>query len=102
MGKPTGNDIKEKKITLPLIYTINKADKPLRKELIYILRNQNKNPEKVQYVIKKVIETGGIEYATKVMNAYKQEALAILHEFEDNDARKGLEELVSFTTGRNY
>ncbi len=102
IGKPTGNDIKEKKITLPLIYTINNADKSLRKELIYILKNQNKNPEKVQYVIKKVIEAGGIEYATKMMNNYKDEALAILNEFEECDAKKGLEELVSFTTGRKY
>ncbi len=102
VGKPTGNDIKEKKITLPLIYTINNADKPLRRELIYILKNQNKNPEKVQYVIKKVIEAGGIEYAIKMMNKYRDEALAILSEFEEGDARNGLEELVNFTTGRKY
>ncbi|HVM88203.1 MAG TPA: polyprenyl synthetase family protein [Puia sp.] len=102
VGKPTGNDIKEKKITLPLIYTINNADKPLRKELIYILKNQNKNPEKVKYVIKKVMESGGIEYANKLMNNYKAEALKILNEFENNDAKKGLEELVNFTTDRKY
>jgi len=102
IGKPTGNDIKEKKLTLPLIYTLNNAEKPLRKELIYIIKNQNKNAEKVQYVIKKVVEAGGIEYAINSMNRYKDEALAILQEFEDNDARKGLEELVNFTTGRKY
>jgi len=102
IGKPTGNDIKEKKLTLPLIYTLNNADKQLRKELVYIIKNQNKNPEKVQYVIKKVIEGGGIRYAIDIMNRYKDEALAILQEFEDNDARKGLEELVNFTTGRKY
>jgi octaprenyl-diphosphate synthase len=102
VGKPTGNDIKEKKITLPLIYTINNANKALRRELIYILKNQNKNPEKVQYVIRKVIETGGIEYAITMMNNYKNEALTILGEFEECDARKGLEELVNFTTGRKY
>jgi octaprenyl-diphosphate synthase len=102
VGKPTGNDIKEKKLTLPLIYALNKLDKTTRRELIYIIKNQNKDHEKVQYVIKKVAEAGGIDYATRLMNAYRDEALAILHEFEDNDVRKGLEELVRYTTDRKY
>lgn len=102
IGKPTGNDIKDKKLTLPLIYALNTLDKPTRRELIYIIRNQNKDQEKVKYVIRKVIAAGGIEYATQKMNAYRDEALAILHEFEDNDVRKGLEELVRYTTDRKY
>jgi octaprenyl-diphosphate synthase len=102
VGKPTGNDIKEKKLTLPLIYALNKLDKATRRELIYIIKNQNKVPEKVQYVIRKVTEAGGIDYAISRMNAYRDEALAILHEFEDNDVRKGLEELVRYTTDRKY
>src|SRR5258706_6895560 len=102
IGKPTGNDIKDKKLTLPLIYALNTLDKPTRKELIYIIRNHNKDHEKVKYVIRKVTEAGGIEYATQRMNAYRDEALAILHEFEDNDVRKGLEELVRYTTDRKY
>ena len=102
VGKPTGNDIKEKKLTLPLIYTLNKIDKVTRRELIYIIKNQNKDHERVQYVIKKVTEAGGIEYAIGRMNTYRDEALAILHEFEDNDVRKGLEELVRYTTDRKY
>jgi len=102
VGKPTGNDIKEKKLTLPLIYTLNKVDKSTRRELIYIIKNQNKDHERVQHVIKKVTEAGGIEYAIGRMNAYRDEALAILHEFEDNDVRKGLEELVRYTTDRKY
>ena len=102
IGKPTGNDIKEKKLTLPLIYTLSNIDKATRRELIYIIKNRNKDHEKVQYVIKKVTEAGGIEYATQKMNAYRDEALAILHTFEDNDSRKGLEELVRYTTDRKY
>jgi octaprenyl-diphosphate synthase len=102
VGKPTGNDIKEKKLTLPLIYTLNTVDKATRRELIYIIKHHNKDPEKVQHVIRKVTEAGGIEYATRKMNAYRDEALAILHEFEDNDSRKGLEELVRYTTDRKY
>ena len=102
VGKPTGNDIKEKKLTLPLIYALNKLDKATRRELIYIIKNRNKDHEKVQYVIKKVTEAGGIDYAISRMNTYRDEALAILHEFEDNDVRKGLEELVRYTTDRKY
>ena len=102
VGKPTGNDIKEKKLTLPLIYALNKLDKATRRELIYIIKNRNKDQEKVQYVIKKVTEAGGIDYAISRMNTYRDEALAILHEFEDNDVRKGLEELVRYTTDRKY
>jgi octaprenyl-diphosphate synthase len=102
VGKPTGNDIKEKKLTLPLIYALNNLDKATRREIIYIIKNQNKNREKVEYVIKKVADAGGIAYATKLMNTFRDEALAILHEFEDNDVRKGLEELVRYTTDRKY
>jgi len=102
VGKPTGNDIKEKKLTLPLIHTLNNIDKTTRRELIYIIKNHNKDNEKVRHVIKKVVAAGGIEYATQKMNAYRDEALAILHEFEDNDVRKGLEELVRYTTDRKY
>src|SRR5579871_2711632 len=102
VGKPTGNDIKEKKLTLPLIYTLNKIDKATRKQLIYIIKNQNKDRQKVQYVIDKVIENGGIDYAIQKMNAYREEAFNILLEFEDNEVRKTLEDLVRFTTDRKY
>ncbi|MES1220380.1 MAG: polyprenyl synthetase family protein, partial [Bacteroidota bacterium] len=60
VGKPTGNDIKEKKLTLPLIYTLNKVDKAKRRKLIYIIKNQNKKKDKVKEVIQTVIDTGGI------------------------------------------
>ncbi|HTQ66360.1 MAG TPA: polyprenyl synthetase family protein [Puia sp.] len=102
IGKPTGNDLKEKKLTLPLIYTLNTVDKSTRRELIYIIKNQNKNAKKVRFVIDKVVETGGIRYATEKMNSYRDEAFSILYEFADNDIRKGLEELVRFTTDRKY
>ena len=68
IGKPTGNDIKEKKLTLPLIYTLNNTDKKTRREIIYIVKNKNKDKEKVNWVINKVKETGGIGYATEKMN----------------------------------
>ena len=102
IGKPTGNDIKEKKLTLPLIYTLNKVDKTTRKKLIYILKNENKNPASVKFVITTVVENGGIKYAENKMNEYRDEALRILHQFNNTDVRTALEELVRYTTDRKY
>jgi len=102
IGKPTGNDIQEKKLTLPLIYTLNTVDKELRRKIIYIIKNQNKQKDKVTEVITEVVKCGGIAYATEKMFNYRDEALKILYEFPDNDVRKGLEELVRFTTDRKY
>ncbi|HYM92790.1 MAG TPA: polyprenyl synthetase family protein [Chitinophagaceae bacterium] len=102
IGKPTGNDIKEKKLTLPLIFTLNKAESSVRKEIIYIIKNKNLNKEKVRWVIRKVEEAGGIAYATDKMNVYKKEAMDILYQFPESPVRKGLEEMVAFVTDRKY
>ncbi len=102
IGKPTGNDLKEKKLTLPLIYTLNNISAGEKRKIIYIVKNENKKPEKIKYVLQKVIETGGIEYASKKMAQYRDEALSILYEFPESDVRKGLEELVRYTTDRKY
>ena len=102
IGKPTGIDIKEKKLTLPIIYTLTHCEKDLRKKIIYIIKNENKNKEKVQFVVDAVKESGGIEYATAKMLAFRDEALKLLYEFDQSDARNALEDLVRFTTDRNY
>lgn len=102
VGKPTGNDLKEKKLTLPLIYTLNNIDPSEKRKIIYIIKNENKNAEKIKYVLQKVAETGGIQYAIKKMIQYRDEALAILYDFPESDIRKGLEELVRYTTDRKY
>jgi len=102
IGKPTGNDIKEKKLTLPLIYTLNNVSSSLKRSLIYIIKNENKNPQKVKIVIDAVTEAGGIKYADKKMNTYRDEALEILYSFPDNPVRKALEDLVRYTTDRKY
>jgi octaprenyl-diphosphate synthase len=102
IGKPTGNDIKEKKLTLPLIYTLNNVDKNTKKRIIYILKNENKNKESVKFVINTVIQNGGIKYAESKMNAYRDEALEILYQFDESPVRNSLEELVRFTTDRKY
>lgn len=102
IGKPTGNDIKEKKLTLPLIYTLNKIDKKERRKIIYIIKNQNTDKEKVKTVIDAVVAAGGIDYATEKMNEYRDDALSILHQYSETPVRKALEELVRYTTDRNY
>ncbi|HEU5365996.1 MAG TPA: polyprenyl synthetase family protein [Hanamia sp.] len=102
VGKPTGNDLKEKKLTLPLIYTLNNISAAEKRKIIYTIKNENKNPEKIKYVLKRVVETGGIAYANQKMIEYRDEALAILYEFPESDIRKGLEELVRYTTDRKY
>ena len=102
MGKPTGNDIKEKKLTLPLIYTLNNIDKETMRKIIYIVKNNNNDKQKVKWVIEKVVEAGGITYATNKMNDYKKEALDILHQFPESPARQGLEDMVLFVTDRKY
>ncbi len=102
IGKPTGNDIREKKLTLPLIYTLNNTDSATRRKLIYTIRNHNKNAEKVQEVISIVKKSGGIEYAEKKMAEYRDEAMVVLQEFDNLEVRKGLEELVRYTTDRKY
>jgi octaprenyl-diphosphate synthase len=102
VGKPTGNDIKEKKLTLPLIYTLNKVDASTRRQIIYIVKNQNNDQKQVRLVLDTVLKVGGIKYANEKMTAYRDEALAILYEFPDSDIRRGLEELVRYTTDRKY
>jgi octaprenyl-diphosphate synthase len=102
IGKPTGNDIREKKLTLPLIYTLNNCNPAVKRNIIYIVKNQNTNKEKVQYVIDQVNQHGGIAYATQKMFNFRDEALAILHQFPDTEVRQALEDLVRYTTDRKY
>lgn len=102
VGKPTGNDIKEKKLTLPLIYTLNNADRATKRELIYIIKNHNKDPLKVKQVIEVVKASGGIEYAKERMIGFRDEALNILSSFKDDEVKSALEELVRFTTDRKH
>lgn len=102
VGKPTGNDIKEKKLTLPLIYTLNNIDKETKRKIIYIVKNNNNDKQKVKWVIEQVERTGGISYAIEKMNHFKNEALSVLNQFPESDAREGLKDMVLFVTDRKY
>jgi len=102
IGKPTGNDIKEKKMTLPLIFTLNNCDKTLRKKLVHIIKYQNTVKEKVNYVIEEVVKAGGTRYAEAKMLAYRDEALQLLYGFPASEVRSALEEQVRYITDRKY
>lgn len=102
VGKPTGNDIREQKLTLPLIYTLNNCDKSLKRKIINIVKNENTQKDKLKYVIDAVTSIGGIAYAEKKMFAFRDESLNILHEFPLSETRDALEDLVRYTTDRKY
>jgi len=100
IGKPTGIDIREQKMTLPLIYTLNSVDKELKGQIINTIKNYHKDDRKVADVIALVKENGGLEYAKKIMNDYHKSALDILTTFEDNQAKKSLILLLDYVVNR--
>ena len=102
VGKPTGNDIKERKLTLPLIYTLNKVDKALRRKIIYIVKNKNTDKKELAFVLKAVSENGGIEYTIEKMQEYRRDALTILDTFPDSEIKTGFRQLVNYVTERKY
>ncbi len=100
-GKPTGTDIKERKMTLPLIYLINNSSYMERRRIINTVKNHSHDEKKVADLIEMVYAKGGIEYATKQMNAFKTHALRLLHELPESPGRRSLEQLIEFTVKRN-
>jgi octaprenyl-diphosphate synthase len=100
IGKPLGIDIKEKKMTLPLIYALQNSSWSEKRRIINIIRNKSHIPKKVNEVIEYVKKSGGIEYAIGVMNEFYKEALQMLSEFPNSPYKSSLEELVTFTIER--
>ncbi len=100
IGKPTGIDIRERKMTLPLIYALNTASIEVKRELINIIKNKNEDPTYVNRAIELVIANGGIEYAHGKMMELKSQALALLTEIPDSDAKRSIIGLVEYTTLR--
>ena len=101
IGKPTGIDIREKKMTLPLIYTINKVDKKNKNYIINAIKNDSKNSEKIEKIIKLVKDNNGLKYAENKMNIYYHDALCILEGFPENEAKKSLIHLLEYVIKRN-
>jgi len=100
IGKPTGIDIKEKKVTLPLIHAINNADAATRRKIIRTIKKHSEDPKCVAEVLEFVIKSGSLAYAHARMIAYRDRALEVLHRIPDSESRKKLELLVNYTVDR--
>ncbi|MDO6596193.1 polyprenyl synthetase family protein [Oceanihabitans sp. 2_MG-2023] len=100
IGKPTGIDIKEQKMTLPLIHVLNHASKKDKKWLINSIKNHNKDQKRVKQVIAFVKDNGGLDYAVSKMKAFQQEALQILQKYPENQYRNSLELMVNYVIDR--
>jgi octaprenyl-diphosphate synthase len=101
IGKPVGIDIKEKKMTLPLIHALSKAGWLEKRRIIRIVKNEGSKPAKVREVIEFVKKSGGIQYATTAMNKFHQDALALLANFPESSYKRSLIQLVQYTIDRN-
>ena len=101
IGKPTGIDIKEKKMTLPLIYSLSQANRSEKRRIINIVKNNDNDPKKVNEVISFVVNNGGITYAENAMKTHLQEALAMLNAIQGNEeAKRNVAQLVQFVIDR--
>ena len=101
IGKPTGNDIKEKKVTLPLLYTLNNCEPSLRKKLINIVKHKSADGNAVDFLKEAVEKSGGFTYAEKKMLLFRDEALKLLYEFPPSATRSAVEELARYVTDRS-
>ncbi len=101
MGKPTGNDLKEKKITLPLIYVLNHMSPSERRSILRTIQRHHKKEREIAPIMHMVKERGGIVYARQKMGEYRDKALEILNSYPEGETREALRELVFFTINRN-
>ncbi|HNF19359.1 MAG TPA: polyprenyl synthetase family protein [Chitinophagales bacterium] len=102
IGKPRGIDIKERKMTLPLIYTLNNASKEEKKWIINTVKNHNEDKRRVQELIQFIHKKGGIQYTEEKMHEYKLRAFEIIKTIPESPAKTGLIDLVNYITERNY
>jgi octaprenyl-diphosphate synthase len=100
IGKPTGIDIKEKKMTLPLIHAINQADASTRRRIVRTVKNHSDDPKRVKEVLEFVQSSASLQYARQRMMEYKDKALDVLHRLPESESRNSLELLVNYTVNR--
>lgn len=100
VGKPLGIDIKEKKMTLPLIYALQQSSRADKRRIIHIIKNKSDEPNQVQVVVDFVRQSGGLAYAQSQMLRYQEEAFELLKPYNHAEHRTHLENLVRFTTER--
>ena len=102
IGKPRGIDIKEKKLTLPLIYTLNEVDNRKRKWIINSIKKHNRDKSRIKEIISLVKETGGLEYAIEKMNYFHKIALEDLNKLPDNEFKSSLTEMINYVIQRDF
>ena len=102
IGKPRGIDIKEKKLTLPLIYTLNEVDNRKRKWIINSIKKHNRHKSRIKEIISLVKETGGLEYAIEKMNYFHKIALEDLNKLPDNEFKSSLTEMINYVIQRDF
>ncbi len=102
IGKPVGNDLKEKKITLPLIYTMSNISQEKAKDVIKTIKKGNLNQKKINEIYDLILETGGIEYARKIAYDYSEKAKLCLKDFPETDAKKSLMNFAEFVVTRDF
>jgi octaprenyl-diphosphate synthase len=100
-GKPSGNDIQEKKMTLPLIYAFSQSSASESRKIKKAINRNPATTESISEIVEYVKANGGLEYATEKMKYYKDRSLEILNKFDDNEARRSLTDLVNYTIDRN-
>lgn len=101
-GKPFANDIKEKKMTLPLIYALNQTDRTTRRKVIAIVKDNSKDPEKLRFVLRVIKESGGIRYAVEKMHHFREQAAFMLDELEPGPYVQALQKLLTFILHRDH
>lgn len=99
-GKTVGNDIKERKITLPLIHALEQVPSAKKKHILAIVKNKKKTKSEITEVINFVTDNGGLEYAEIKMNQYRDKALAVLDSYPDSEVKESLREFVNYTSSR--
>ncbi len=100
IGKPTGNDLKEKKITLPMLYLLNNSPAGERHRILKLIKRKNKNTAAVRELVSLAVEKGGIGYATSQMNIFREKAILALLEFPESEARNSMIDLMNYITER--
>ena len=101
IGKPTGIDIKERKLTLPLIYVLNKVDKSQKKLIINTIKKEKQDPRKIKKIIELVIDEGGIKYAEEKMFQFRDKAISLLNEIPDSPSKSSFQQLIDYSINRD-
>lgn len=100
IGKPSGNDLKEKKMTLPLIYLLSQSSVLKKRKIINIIKNNHTKKDKVNWLLNEVVSIGGLKYASEKMVDYSTKALSLLKEYPESNNRLALEQIIEFTIDR--